>query len=353
MSGTSLDGIDFALLETNGTNYVNRLLGKSYEYSDNYILKVKRFIKKLQKNNSLKLNEMDSFISNKFLKMTKIFINEFKIDISSIDYIGLSGQTVLHKPEKKISIQLGSGKFLSKNLNIKVVGNFRQKDISMGGQGAPIGAFYHKYLSKKLNQNIVFINLGGIANICYCNNKKLIAFDTGPGNTLIDDFIWKRAKKKFDKNGKLSNKGKLNKDILNIFLQNNYFTKKYPKSLDRNDFNHYLKLANKLSNKDGIHTLSLLTVYSIKKGIEILNEKIDKIILTGGGRKNLFIYNKLKKVLKYKIINIDKLGLDGDLLEAEAFAYIAIRSLKKLPLSLKTTTGVKKSMSGGVIYKVN
>lgn len=350
MSGTSLDGIDFAFLETNGTNYVNKLLSKSYEYSDNYKLKIKRFIKKLQKNNALKVHEMDLFVSKKFLKMTKIFINEFKIDISVVDYIGLSGQTVLHKPEKKISIQLGSGKFLSKYLNIKVIGNFRQNDISMGGQGAPIGAFYNQYLSKKLNQKIVFINLGGIANICYCNNKKLIAFDTGPGNALIDDFIWKRIKQKFDKNGKLSNKGKLNKNILNIFLKNNYFKKKYPKSLDRNDFNHYLKLINKLSNKDGAHTLSLLTVYSIKKGIEILNEKIDKIILTGGGRKNLFIYKNLKKILKYKIINIDELGLDGDLLEAEAFAYIAIRSIKKLPLSLKTTTGVQKPISGGIVY---
>jgi len=353
MSGTSVDGIDFSFLETNGTNYVKIISGKSYEYSKKYILMVKEFIKKIQINNSLPLNKIDLLISRQFLFMTNKFISEFNINVSQIDYIGLSGQTILHRPDKEISIQLGSGNYLSQHLKINVVSNFRQNDIINGGQGAPIGAFYHQYLSNKINLKAAFVNIGGISNICYAYKQKLIAFDLGPGNSLIDDFIWIRLKKKYDKNGNLSSKGKLDKLILEEFLNDNFFKKKFPKSLDREYFNHFLQKIKHLSNENAIHTLSMFTVLSIKKGIELLDEKIDQIILTGGGRKNLFIFNKLKEITSFNITKIDDFGINGDLLESEAFAYLAARTIKKLPLSLMTTTGVKKPLTGGILYKKN
>ena len=351
MSGTSVDGIDFSYLKTNGTNYVKIISGKSYEYNIKYRSKVKEFIRKIHTDVSISSIKMDLLISRQFLYMTNKFINEYNLDTSKIDYIGLSGQTIFHKPDKKISFQLGSGKFLSKHLNIKVIGNFRQNDILNGGQGAPIGAFYNQYLAKKLNMKVAFINIGGIANICYSYKKKLIAFDVGPGNSLIDDFMWLRLKKKFDKKGNLSFKGKLNKKIINEFLKNYFFKKKYPKSLDREYFYHFIEKTKLLSNEDGVHTLSMMTVLSIIKGIDLLNENIDQIILTGGGRKNSFICYKLKEMTNLKFINIDELGINGDLLEAEAFAYLAARSIKKLPLSLQTTTGVKKPVCGGLVYQ--
>ena len=351
MSGTSIDGVDFTYLETNGTNYVKIFFGKTYKYSNIYKTKIKNLIEKIQKKNSLSIKNNDLFISKQFLNYTKKFIKEYNINLTKIHYIGLSGQTIIHNPDKKISIQLGSGKFLSQKLKINVISNFRQNDILHGGQGAPIGAFYHKYLSTKIKKNIAFINLGGIANICFTNKKKLIAFDTGPANVLIDEFIWKKLKKNFDIYGILSSKGKLNYKILNEFLSDKYFIKNYPKSLDRNYFFRFLKKVNKLSNSDGLHTLSMLTVYGIKKGIDLLNEKIDQIVLTGGGRKNKFISNKLKEITKLQIINIDDLGFDGDLLESQAFAYLSVRSVKKLPLSIYSTTGVKKPVSGGILHK--
>ena len=353
MSGTSVDGIDFAFLETNGTDHVKNISGISYEYNNQYKVRVKKFIKQIKNNNSLSLNKIDLLVSRIFLHMTNKFIKEFNINTSEVDYIGLSGQTILHKPNKKICIQLGSGIFLSKHLKINVVSNFRQNDILNDGQGSPIGAFYHQYLLNKLNINSVFINLGGIANICYANKDRLIAFDTGPANALIDDFMWKRMKKNYDENGNLSFKGKLDEILLNEFLNDEYFKKNYPKSLDREYFNLFLQKTEKLSNEDAVHTLSMMTVHSIKKGIDLLGQKIDRIILTGGGRKNSFIFNRLKKITNLDIINIDNLGLNGDLLEAEAFGYLAIRSIKKLPISLNTTTGVKKPITGGILYKVN
>ena len=353
MSGTSIDGADFSYIETNGTDYTRVISGISYKYSRKYKLKVKKFIKQLQNDISSSLTKMDLFVSRQFLYLTNKFIKEFKIDSSKVDYIGLSGQTVMHKPDMKISIQLGSGKFLSQNLKINIVSNFRQNDILNGGQGAPIGAFYHQYLSNKLKKKVLFINLGGIANISYTSKDKLIAFDTGPANVLIDEFMWIRLKKHLDVNGNLSSKGKLDHKLLYEFLNNEYFKKNYPKSLDREYFSFFLKKTEKLSNEDGVHTLSMMTVHSIKRGIDLLDEKIDQIILTGGGRKNTFVFNKLKEITNLKIIDIDSLGLDGDLLEAEAFGYLAVRSIKKLPLSIITTTGVKKPVTGGILYKVN
>ena len=353
MSGTSMDGVDFIFLETNGTDYVKQILGKSYEYSRKYKSYLKKFVNNININNNLSYKEINKKVSIHFLKFTKKFINEFNIDISFIDFIGFSGQTVLHKPEKQLTIQLGSGSFLAKKLKIKVVSDFRKNDILKGGQGAPIGAYYNQYLSKKINKKAVFVNLGGVGNICYCNNNNIIAFDTGPANALIDDFIWKKQRKKFDKNGKLSLNGNLNKDILNNILKDKYFKKKYPKSLDRQYFHKYLKSLKNLSTNDALHTLSMLTVCSIKKGLDLIDSKINLIILTGGGRKNLFFLKKLKEIIDLDVVDIDSLGLNGDLIEAEAFAYLAIRSFKKLPISNHGTTGVKKSITGGILYTFN
>ncbi len=353
MSGTSIDGIDCVLIKTNGTNYVKRIYGKTYSYSANYISIIKNFINLYTKNQNLSLEKIDKLVSNKFIKFINLFIDEFNIERNKLDFIGLSGQTILHSPSKRKTIQLGNCKYISDKLKINVVGDFRQKDILNGGQGAPIGSFYHKYILKKIHYKCAIINLGGISNITYTCKSQLISFDLGPSNSLIDDFIYKKLNKKFDKNGLIAKKGKTQNSIIKIFNNDKYFKKKYPKSLDRNYFHHYLNKIKHLTIEDAANTISMMTVWGIINGIKQLNKKIEVIILTGGGRKNSFFINKLQEISKLKIIDIDNLKLNGDLLEAEAFAYLSVRCIKKLFISTPKTTGVKKPISGGKIFKFN
>ena len=360
MSGTSMDGLDFSLLKTDGDKFIKIICEKKYAYVESYRKKLKKLIKNLPKSKYSQLlyaKKNEDFITNKFLQYTKKFIKFTNIEISKIDIIGLSGQTVFHNPKEKYSIQLASGKEINKKLKIPIIANFRQNDLLNGGQGAPIGSYYHKYILDKINQKACIINLGGIGNITYINNKKLISYDIGPGNALIDDLSDFFYNTKFDKKGLYGKKGKLIQEIFDKFKTDIFFKKKYPKSLDRNYFHLFFVELSKHYPNDAIHTASMMTVYGIVQSLNLIKHKIHLIILTGGGRKNLFITSSLKNELKLKrikIINIEKFGFNGDMIEAQMFGYLAVRSLKKLPLSLPTTTGVKKPKTGGVIYgKIN
>ena len=185
------------------------------------------------------------------------------------------------------------------------------------------------------------------------NNKELISFDMGPANAIIDDLSSYFYKKKFDKNGSFAKKGKIINEIFNNFKKELYFKKKFPKSLDRDHFNYFFKILKKYKPNDAIYTASIMTIYSIMIGLKLLRKKISLLVLTGGGRKNLFLIKKLKKetlLKKIEILNIDELGFNGDLVEAQMFGYLAVRSVKKLTISLPSTTGVNKAISGGKIY---
>ena len=358
MSGTSMDGIDCSYIKTDGKNFVSIINENSYKYSKNYRYKLKKIIKFFNDNKLLRnkkyIKKHEIIITKKFIQIIRKFIKEYNIEFKSIDYIGLSGQTVFHNPKNKKTIQLGSCKEIQKKLNIKLVGNFRENDIKNGGQGAPIGAFYHQYILRKFSSSSAIINLGGIANISYVDKKQLIAFDVGPSNALIDDLMIFFYKKFYDKDGKIAFKGEKNKKLIDIYKKDSFFKLQYPKSLDREYFKKYFDQLKKIKNEDAISTAAIMSVEAILLGIKILNKNLKKIILTGGGRKNLFIFMSLKKALKLKtkkITLIDELNINGDLLESQAFAYLAIRCVRNLPLSLPTTTGVKKPTLGGIIYK--
>ena len=357
MSGTSMDGIDLSLIKTDGDKYTKILFEKNYIYSHNYIKKVKKLIKNLpeKKSNQLKYTKKnEDFITNSFLRYIRKFIKHIKPKFNKIDLIGLSGQTIFHNPKKRYSIQLASCKIINKKLKIPVIGNFRENDLLNGGQGAPIGSFYHKYILNKINSKGCIINFGGISNLTFSNSKNLISFDLGPANALIDDLCIFFYKQKFDKDGLYAKKGNLIVDIFEKFKNDIYFKKKYPKSLDRNHFNIFYKKLRKYKPNDAIHTASMMTVYSIIKGLNLIKVQIKLVILTGGGRKNLFIKQCLERELKLKNIkikNIDNYGFNGDMVEAQMFGYLAVRSIKKLPLSLPSTTGVNKSKTGGIKYE--
>ena len=351
MSGTSMDGMDFSYIKTDGKNYVKIIAEKSYQYSYSYKKELKYIVRKYHKNSIKKFDE--DIVTRKFTQLIKKFIIQNKINKNEISFIGLSGQTIFHDPKNKKTIQLGSCRKIHKKLNIKIIGNFRDNDIRKGGQGAPIGAFYHKYIIENYIKNSAILNIGGISNISFIE-KKIITFDVGPGNCLIDKLMMKYYNKHYDKNGEKAFKGKINIKIINVFKNDIYFEKKYPKSLDKEYFNKYLKPLSIIKKTDSISTATYMTVLSIKYAIEKFNIKAKNIYLTGGGRNNKYIFNKLKIILNRKNIKIkliEKINFNGDMLESQAFGYIAARSYLKLPISLPTTTGVKRATKGGIIYK--
>ena len=357
-SGTSMDGLDCSYIRTDGKDFVSIIYENSYKFSLNYRTKLKKIIRYLNNNKNINYKKYkcdhELFVTNKYISLIKKFIRENNIKKSEVDFIGLSGQTVLHYPQNNITIQLGSLKEIYETLKIKIVGNFRENDIKNGGQGAPIGAFYHQYILNNYSSPAAIINLGGIANISYSHKKELIAFDLGPANVLIDDLMQHFYKKNFDKNGNKAIKGKLDKKLIDFYKKDNFFKLNYPKSLDREYFKKYFNQLKKLKNNNAIHTASMMTIVCIDLGLKLIKKKINELIITGGGRKNLFLINVLKKQFKNKGINIvlvDNLNFNGDLLEAQAFAYLAVRCVRKLPLSLPTTTGVKKPTLGGILYK--
>ena len=354
MSGTSMDGVDFSLIKTDGVSNTEIIHEKQYKYPDKYRNKLKSIIDNLpksQKNQTTYAKKNEKLITNEFLFYIKKFLKHIKPNLYKIELIGFSGQTIYHNPIKRYSIQLGSGKEIYKEINIPTISNFRQKDLLNGGQGAPIGSFYHKSIINKIKEKSCIINLGGISNITFTNKKKLISYDLGPANSLIDDLSDFFYKKNFDKDGSYASKGKKIDHILLEFNQDLYFKKNYPKSLDRNYFNIFFKKLIKYKANDALHTASMMTVFSIINGLKLLKYKIEIIILTGGGRKNLFIKRQQKKKLrlkKIKITNIENYGFNGDMLESQMFGYLAVRSIKKLPLSTPSTTGVISSITGGV-----
>jgi len=356
MSGTSMDGLDCSLIKTDGVKYLKIINEYSYPYKSNYKEKLIYLINNLpqgKKNQIDYTKKNENFITDEIIKIIKKFLSKTKYNIKKIDLIGFSGQTIIHNPKKNYSIQLGSAQEIYNKIKIPIVSDFRKKDLIYGGQGAPIGCFYHKFLLEKIDKKAAIINIGGVSNISLLYKKRLLGYDLGPGNSLIDDLTYFFYKKKYDADGKYAEKGKLIEKVLIKFKKDKYFKKKYPKSLDKNHFNKILFDLKLFKANDAINTASLLTVHSILIGLELIKSQIKDIILTGGGRNNIFIYNKLSQTLmkkNIKLSKIDQYGFNGDMIEAQMFGYLAVRSVKNLPISKPSVTGVKKIISGGVLY---
>ena len=346
MTGTSMDGIDISLLKTNGTNYVKVIKERSYRINIKKKLnvnKLQKSIKKLPKKYEDKYNDILKFYLERFIR-------DFQVKSNEIDLISISGQTIYHNPEKKISIQLGSGSEIANKFRIKTISNLRDNDIINGGQGAPIGSYYHRFLLNSKLKDSIIINLGGVANFSLIHNNVLHSSDIGPANCILDDLSNYFFDKKFDKNGKYSSKGKINLKIIDLYNKDIFFKKSFPKSLDRNYFHKYIKKLINIDKFDAMSTAVFMTIIGIEKLIKYNKFKFNKIIFTGGGRKNKFLINSLKKITSKKIEIIEDYNINGDLLEAQMFGYIGVRSYKKLIISNKNTTGVQKAVSGGVSY---
>ncbi len=352
MSGTSGDGVDTSVISSNGKDTINI----KYNRFDPYPTSLSNKIHRLKES----ISEMQDLLKySSEIDKLETEITDFHIDIAinaikEVDYdlIGFHGHTIYHNTEEKISKQIGHGANLSKLTNKDVVYNFRQNDIKNGGEGAPLSPIYHLALIKSLfNENkvkipISILNIGGIANITEIEEDfKITSRDIGPGNCLIDKWIRKNSDKFFDENGTLADKGKTDKFIFNQYLDNYYYSKVNSKrSLDTNDFD--ISFAKGLSLENGTTTITDLTSELLSKKIGI-----NDIYICGGGRKNKYLINSLKKKINNKLHLIDDLNIDGDYIESQAFAFLAIRSYLGLPNSFPSTTNCKEPTVGGKIIK--
>ena len=371
MSGTSGDGIDISLIRSDGLEKCEFIFNKYFTFTDELYEKF-HILKDLVKNSSdieRNKNLIKEFERIFTLENAKAIKEIQKNTNEKIDVIGFHGQTIYHNSKEKISIQLGNGNLLSNLTNTKVVYNFRKNDLLNGGQGAPLTPIFHYLLSKKIGiKNSLFLNIGGISNVTLIlKNNSFFATDIGPGMCLIDKWIRKNLKKKYDNNGSIASKGKVRNNLdyeLDTFLhfENKEFNKNYIKSFSVDDFD--ISFVRGLSLEDGAATLSEYTAQIIANYyFYILNkyqkENISPILLfCGGGRKYKDLIKRIKKnldkIVKVKpnlIQMIDDYGVDGDYIESQAFAYLAIRSLLELPISFPNTTGCNFPLSGGVVSK--
>jgi anhydro-N-acetylmuramic acid kinase len=354
MSGTSMDGVDASIINSDGELKYKLILNKYFQYNEDFYGELTSLRDKINSSKDLKtltndLESVEKEITTFHAKTVHEMIKESNVEI---DFIGFHGQTIFHNPDEKISKQLGDGKLLSKLTKKVVVYDFRQNDLNNGGQGAPLSPVFHMLLKNKykLKQPLVILNIGGIANVTGINLEGyMYSQDIGPGNCLIDQWIRQNSKKKYDDNGEIAQSGKINKIILNQALENFSYNNSL-KSYDIKDFD--TSFVRGLSLEDGAATLTEYTSEILQERLKISFDSSNKnILITGGGRKNKFLVKSIEEKINIPIKLVDDFGIDGDFVESQAFAYLAVRSFLGLPISYPETTGCREACTGGVIVK--
>ena len=359
MSGTSLDGVDAALIKTDGESVfeIGTALTKPYSQTQKRVLR--SIIKMALREGAGAMNtsaaaEAEHEVTSANAEIVNALLEQWGGDRSDVDVIGFHGQTILHRPMDNWTWQMGDGKLLASELGIPVINDFRSADVASGGEGAPLAPLYHQALVRGAGLNkadwpVAVLNIGGVANATWLSEEgELLAFDTGPGNGMIDDWMREQTGRDFDAEGEAAARGNVDGERLKTLLSASYFERPAPKSLDKLHFPQ--GIVDGLSVEDGAATLSAFTVASINRAVELMPSSPRLWLVCGGGRKNMYLMGQLSEQLKAKIWSVDQMGWRGDSLEAEAFAFLAVRSLSGLPLSLPSTTGVPAPMTGGVRY---
>lgn len=399
MSGTSADGVDASLISTDGQKKFNSIDDIHIAYPEALQQKIKALNPSSgesnannmnndkssndQSSNLLAVDHLSNSIVQTMLEVEKeltdyhiVAIQELlkkqNLSPDQIKAIGFHGQTIYHAPEKQITHQIGNPHRLAQKTDIDVVYDFRRKDIELGGQGAPLIPIFHKCLASSydIELPVCFVNIGGVSNITYIDSDELVAFDTGPGNGLIDELVQILFNKRYDQNGDIAKSGKVNYALIENFMQDNYFFKSYPKSLDIYHFKAFINQALSLSKRDAIATITHFTAKTIIESLKILPAPPKQIFICGGGVKNSYLMDALlelyiensQKAINYQahsksisdlhspIKNISTLkGLNPDYIESQGFAYLAARRILNLPSSFSKTTGAKTSCVCGVI----
>ena len=388
MSGTSMDGIDLALIETDGENKIKRGANMSVAYDAAFRERLGRALQDAAVMTSAEerpgnLAPVERELTRKHAEAVTRFLNIRHLLKTDISILGFHGQTVLHRPDDKLTVQLGLGEDLANRTGIETAYDFRAADVAAGGQGAPLVPVYHHALVKSagLELPVVIVNLGGVGNVTYIGEggddgekgSELLAFDTGPGNALIDDWLMQHTGQPMDRDGEIAAKGTLSEPVLSELFDNPYFSSLPPKSLDRNEFS--LSPLKGMSLEDGAKTLTAFTAHSLARAVSHFPMPPKTWIISGGGTNNPTLMTELAKQLKGNVIRADAVtsaitsggseasdccnlhsttsGWSSEFMEAEAFAYLAVRAKLGLPITFPTTTGVKAPMTGGRIASVN
>jgi anhydro-N-acetylmuramic acid kinase len=351
ISGTSMDGIDVAVVETDGRAQVRPGAGATVPYPDDVRRGLLALIADPERAEHAPVREIEDAVTAAHGDAIERFLKSNGIAVGSIDLIGLHGQTVIHRPEKRFTRQLGNGAAIAERFGILTVSRFRYADLAAGGQGAPLVPLYHQALAASLAKPLMVLNLGGVGNVTYIGGDTLIAFDTGPANAMLDDFVRRRRGLQFDDGGQLSSAGRIDNGIIARFVRHPYFAHPAPKSLDRNEFHAELRAVDALNDEDGAATLAEMTVQASIAALRHVPRRPLRWLVTGGGRQNAHIMRRLAAELSVPVEPVEAVGWHGDFLEAECFGYLAVRSVLGLPLSLPSTTGVPYPLTGGELAK--
>ena len=355
MSGTSLDGVDAALLETDGEQAVRPGRAITLFYSPEIRALLRAALEAARDHRTglpvpSPIREAEQALTEAHIQAVGQLLQKAGLRAVDIAYLGFHGQTVLHRPDQRRTWQIGNCAHLAQATGIATVGDFRLADVAAGGQGAPLVPLYHAALCARLTKPLAVVNIGGVANATFLDSDgALLAFDTGPGNAAIDDWAMTHTGKPVDENGALAAQGRVHEAQLMEWLAHPFFQKSPPKSLDRLDFG--MTRVQGYSPSDGAATLTAFTAASVTASLPYLPRVPRQWIICGGGRHNPVLMRELQARLPGVVLRAEDVGWRGDFLEAEAFAYLAVRSVKGLPLSLPPTTGVPAPLCGGRLYR--
>ncbi|WP_435136848.1 anhydro-N-acetylmuramic acid kinase [Pseudopelagicola sp. nBUS_19] len=352
MSGTSLDGVDAAVIKTDGVELHEFGPSKFRAYSTAEQAKIKRALGQWS---GLEAELAAHTVNDAHIKLLTNF--------DDIDLVGFHGQTLAHEPRGRGTFQVGDGQALAEALRVPVVWDFRSADVALGGEGAPLAPFFHFACAKWIGAKapLAFLNLGGVGNLTWIDPSKaapedcgaLLAFDTGPANAPLNDFVLQRLGIAFDDGGRVAAQGVVAAGALELFLNEAYFNRIPPKSMDRNEFTEMTKLVCELSDADAAATLTAMCAASVVQGMGYCPVPPEKVLATGGGRNNPVLMQMLSVSLDCPIAPVEAVGLDGDMLEAQAFAYLAARVALGMPTSSPSTTGVSALVGGGTVSEPN
>ncbi|MDX2095449.1 MAG: anhydro-N-acetylmuramic acid kinase [Alphaproteobacteria bacterium] len=351
MSGTSADGVDAALLYTDGRAVVEA--GASHFVP--YDAALRADILALMRGAGDAKN-VGAALTDIHIQAVNALIKKAAVSRETVALVGFHGQTIRHAPQEGVTVQLGEAARMAAALGIPVVADFRSNDVRHGGQGAPLVPLYHAALAHTLEKPLMVVNIGGVSNVTWLGAAgEIIAFDCGPGSALLDDWVFRHTGERYDANGALAARGVVDSALVGEFLRDPFFLRDAPKSLDRLHFEtlvHGLlhRPDRQLSLEDGAATLTSMTATAIALSFGAVPASPKRVLIAGGGRHNATLMGLLKACVNAPVMAVEEVGWDGDMLEAQAFAYLAARSAQGLPLSLPTTTGVSQPVTGGVFY---
>lgn len=353
MSGTSMDGIDAALLRTDGGAVVEPLASLTVPYPAGFRRELQSVL-----GGAGPVECVEESLTRRHADAVAALLDASRLSAGDISFIGFHGHTIVHAPEQRRTWQIGDGALLASLTGVDVVADFRTDDVAAGGEGAPFAPIYHAAIAPD-ERPLCMLNIGGVGNVTWIGAgaepesesvfDHLLAFDTGPGNALIDDWVAARCGVPFDQDGAIAATGRVDARCLQALMAQPYFDRPAPKSLDRDDFS--AEIVTSLAPADGAATLAAFTVAAIARGQDCLPEPPRQWLVTGGGRHNGFLMKLLAAELNAPIAPVEKAGLDGDAIEAQAFAYLAVRSVRGMPLSGPSTTGVPRPLSGGRLFR--